>query len=102
MELLMESSLQDLIAIFMPYMGILAVILITLSLVYDPTMTIFLYSMMPEGWKTWPWFMVALMEEIRSMTIALAVAFPAFQIHVIAFDLVNQRLENAVSNSLER
>ena len=102
MELLTESSLQDLIAIFLPHMAILAILLIIISLVYDPTMTIFLYSMLPQRWKTWPWFLACLLEEIRSMIIVLAIAVPAWQIHVVAFDLINQSLESAVYNTLKR
>ena len=45
------------------------------------------------------WFTALLLEEIRSLVIALAVISQALQIHVIAFDLVNwslQQLEHAI------
>ena len=98
----MESSLQDLIATFLPHMAVLVVVLIALTLVYDPTLTVFLYSMLPESYKTWLWFLACLMEEVRSMTIVAAIAVPAFQIQVMAFDLVNKILENDVCNTLKR
>ena len=93
MELLHESSWRDLILILLPYTGILSLLLITLSLIYDPTMTIFMYSSLPENWKTWRWFLVCLLLEVRSMANSVALAIPAIQIHVIAFDLVIESLQ---------
>ena len=98
----MKYSLQDLIAIYLPYMGTLAIVLIALSLAYDPTMTVFLYSMLPQRWKTWSWFLTCLLEEFRSLAIALSIAAPGWQIHVIALDLVNRSLEEVVENTLKR
>ena len=101
-NLLRESTLQDLIAIFLPHILIIAVLFITASLVYYPTMTAFLYSMLPENWKTWLWFLAFLLMEIRSMAIILAVVSQALQIHVIAFDLVNWSLQQLECDVIER
>ena len=98
----MDSSLQDLIAIFLPHMTILACVLVIVSLAYDPTMTVFLYSRLPEAWKTWPWFLICLLEEVRSMTIMAAILIPTFQIHVIAIDLVNTSLQSVLSCAVKR
>ena len=83
-------------------MIILAVVVVTVSFVYDPTMTAFLFSMLPERYKTWPWFVVCLFDEVRSMIIMAAVAVPAFQTQVIAFELVNTSLQNVVFYTIKR
>ena len=101
-RLLRESTLQDLIAIFLPHILLIAVLFITASLVCYPTMTGFLYSVLPESWKTWPWFLAFLLMEIRSMTMVLAVLSQALQIHVVAFDLVNWSLQQLECKVLER
>ena len=98
----MESSLQDLIAIFLPQVTVITGALIILSTIYDPTMTVFLYSMLPQSYKTWPWFFACLFEELRLMTVMAAIAVPALQTQVIAFEFVNTRLQNVVCNTTKR
>ena len=83
-------------------MLIIFTVLITASVVYDPTTTGFLYSVLPQSWKSWPWFLAFLMEEIRSLAISVAVSTQALQIHVIAFDLVNWNLQQVEHNLLKR
>ena len=83
-------------------MIILAVVLITVAFVYDPTLTVFPYSMLPQSYKKWPWFLVCLSEEVRSMIITAAISVPVFQIQVIAFEVVNTSLQNVIRNTLKR
>ena len=98
----MNYSLQDLIALFLPHMAGTAGLLILVAFVYDPTMTLLLYSVLPESCKTWPWFLACLMEEARLITVIVAVGIPMLQVQVVAFDLANATLEAAVPNTLQR
>ena len=98
----MNSSLEDLIAIYLPYMLILEGGLVLVSLFYDPTTTLFLYSKLPESYRTWPWLLACLLEEIRSMAIIIAILVPAEQIKVLAIGLVRMSLEEVVRGMLRK
>ena len=98
----MNYSLQDLISLFLPQMGITAALLALVAFAYDPTMTLLLYSMLPDSCKTWPWFLACLMEEACLITVIAAVGVPMLQVQVVAFDLANATLEAAVPNTLQR
>ena len=79
-----------------------AVLLIVLSFVDDPTMSLLLHSMLPESWETCPWFLACLMEEACLMTVLTAIAVPMWQVQVVAFDLANISLDKMVSNMQNR
>ena len=70
-QLVMQSSVQDSIAIFVPYIFIFGIAVITLSLSYHPTMALFLYWRLPESYKTGFW--ACLSEEFRMMTLSIAI-----------------------------
>ena len=95
----MQFSLQDLIAIFMPYMVLLAVPVISSSFIYDPTLRLLLYAVLPESFKTWPWFGLCFIEEVHLLTMFVSIATPAWQLQVISFDLVNKSLETIIASS---
>ena len=86
---LMGRSLQDLIAIGMPYMLMMSVPIICASFVYDPTMRVLLYAMLPENWKTGPWFWACFAEELHFVVTFITITGPAWQLQVISFELVN-------------
>ena len=94
-----QYSLQDLIGILMPYMVLLAVPVISLAFVYDPTLRILLYALLPESLKTWPWFGVGFIEEVHFLTRMVCIAVPVWQLQVISFDLVNKSLETVIASS---
>ena len=83
-------------------MVILAVVLVTVSLIYDPTMTLFFYTLLPDSYKTRPWFQACLLEENIAMAVGSSTAILAWQVHVIAFDLVNTTLKSIVCDALQR
>ena len=92
-QLLMEYSLQDLIEIGLPYLVFPLVPLICASLVYDPTMKLLLYVMLPESYRTWPWFCGCLIAEAYFVLMLPILAVPVWQVQVMAFELVNSKLE---------
>ena len=88
-----ERSLQDLIAIFLPYMDIATNASIGLCFFYDPTMNFLLYSGLPGGYKNWLTFCLCMMEEDRILMMWAAIVVPMWQLQVMAFDLVNNVLK---------
>ena len=100
-ERLWECSLQDLIAICLPYMIITAASAVVVCFLYDPTMDILLYSGLPDGYKNWFTFWVCMIEEIRLITMVIGTVTPVWQLQVIAFDLANDTLKE-VEKSLSR
>ena len=88
-----EKSLQDLIAIFLPYMALLAVLVIGACYALDPTMKLLLYSALPARYQNCLTFAICLLEEIRILGIFAGTVTPVFQSQIIAFDLVSDNLE---------
>ena len=93
---LWERPLQDLAAIFLPYMTPLAAIAVGICILYDPTMTMLLYRALPGRYQNLFTFWVCFLEEIRFMSIFIGIAIPVWQCQVIAFDLMNNKLQNTV------
>ena len=91
---LWERSLQDLIAIYVPYMVMAGVVTILACFTYDPTMKYLLYKALPETRKNWITFGVCLLEETRLLLIDSGLVITVFQVQVIAFDLVKGNAEN--------
>ena len=91
-----ERPLQDLAAIFLPYMTPWAAIAVGACIVYDPTMTMLLYRALTGQYQNWFTFWVCFVEEIRFMLIFIGIAIPVWQCQVIAFDLMNNKLQNTV------
>ena len=86
-------SLQELIAICMPVMGVATVLATGACFLYDPEMRALLYSALPEKYKNWLTFCVCWLEELRMIWMGVGIAIPLFQIQVIVFDLLNDSLE---------
>ena len=84
--------MQDLIAVSIPYMTLLNVPIIGASFIYDPTMRSLLYSALPECLKNRLSFWICFAEEMRFLLIFAGIVAPTWQVQVIAFDLVNNRL----------
>ena len=88
----MNLSLQDLIAIVMPYMTPVVIAMIAGCMLYDPTMKMLLYSGLPGQYQSWASAVICFAEEMRFLVILVGVAVPIWQFQVIAFDLVNRKL----------
>lgn len=90
---LLKCSLQDLIVIYVPYMVVLAAVLILACYVYDPTLRLLLYSALPECHQTWLAFVICYMEEMRFMLMLFGIVTPVWQLQVLSLDLINKYLE---------
>ena len=90
---LMECSLQDLIAILIPYMIALAAVVVAACILYDPTMMMLLYSAVPQSYKNWFSCGICFVEETRLLLIFVGINVPTFQLQMIAFELLNCTLE---------
>ena len=91
---LWERSLQDLIAIYVPYMIMAGVVTILACFTYDPTMKYLLYNALPETRKNWITFWICMLEEIRVLLVDSGLVISVFQVQVIAFDLVKSDAED--------
>ena len=102
-NLVTGHTLQDVLAICLPYMVFLAVIVVTASFAYDPTMKLLLCAMIPEeSWKTWPWFWACFPWELHFVAMSGVIAAPVWQLQVISFELINVNLQTIVMETLKR
>ena len=85
----------------MHYIVLVAVGMMGACFVYDPTMKLLLYSALPDNQKNWHSFLLCFVEEMRFIFIYKGLAIPAWQLQVIAFDLINKNLE-LLLESLEK
>ena len=99
---LLGSSLQDFIAIGMPYLVLLAAGMIGACIIYDPTMKLLLYSALPERYQNWLSFGILWVEELRLMIFGSGIGVPVWQLQIIAFDTVNNNLQAMMDSMLER
>ena len=81
-------------------MVLLAAAMIGSCYLYDSTMRMLLYSVLPESQQNWISFGVLWAEEVRTVLFAGGVAILVWQLQVISFDLVNKSL-TAVADSAE-
>ena len=98
----MEYTLQDLLALYLPYAIYPAVLLIGAAVIYDPAIPMLIYTILPESMKTWPWFWLCFIEEVRFVTFFDVLAVPLWQIQIISFDLINVNLEAVTSCTSRR
>ena len=95
---LREYSLQDLIALSVPYMIILLVVAIGTCYISDPSMPVLLYSGLPKSYQSWLTFVVLFVQEMRLLLTLGSVFTPVIQLQVLSFDAVIAHLEG-IANS---
>ena len=96
---LLEYTLQDLIAAYMPHMVLCGVVGIATCYAYDPDLRLLLYSALPKRYQTWLIFLICYVEEIRLLLILSAVIVPILQLQVITFGQLNIHLEATLVGS---
>ena len=73
-------------------MVLLAIAMIGACFIYEPTMQLLLYSALPDRQKNWFWMVLCLVEEMRFLLIFEGLVVPTWQLQVIAFDLIRNKL----------
>ena len=101
LERLREYTLQDLIALGLPYMVLSCIPLIGVCFIIDPTMKVLLYSALPEGFKNDYSFWICFLEEMRFLLVCAGMCVPTWQLQVISFELVSTSLETVANNVLK-
>ena len=101
-ERLLEHSLQDLIAMYMPHLALCSASFIWACYIYDPSLRLLLYFELPERYQSWLTFTVCFVEEIRFFLVVFGVGSPMLQLQVISFDQVNTHLETIMFSVLNR
>ena len=99
---LRECSLQDLVAIFLPYMMILTDPVIIACFILDPTMNLLLYSALPTSYQNWLSFSICLVEETRLLGFCMGIVTPVWQLQVVAFDLICHTLQTLIESAQVR
>ena len=89
---LKRCSLQDLIALSLPYLCATSASVMWSICLYDPTIKLLVYAALPEKYQNWLSLGLCLLEEFRIWSIALGVIGTTWQVQVISFDLVNEQL----------
>ena len=87
-----QRPLQDLLAVWLPHMVLLAAVMMGACYLYDSTMKMLLYAVVPESHKNWISFGILWMQELWLLQFALGIIVPMWQFEVIAFGLVNNSL----------
>ena len=77
---LLEYSLQDFIAMYMPHMVSCGVVLVWACYIYDSSLRLLLYSALPARRQSWLTFIVCFVEEIRLLLIAGGIIVPVLQL----------------------
>ena len=98
---LYERSLQDLIAIYLPLMVIIGESSILACFIYDPSMSLLLYSGLPATYQNSLTFWTCMVEEARYLTVFSGIAITALQLQVIAFDLVTKNVEETIEKLIK-
>ena len=88
-----KYSLQELIALYDPYLVNAAAVAVIAGFLYDPNMKAWLYSSLPKSYTGPLWFAGCLALEVHFVTFVAANVAPLFQIHVIFFDRINRALQ---------
>ena len=88
----LQYSLQDRIALFMPYTTTAAGLLIVLPSWLNPCIRSSLYSIMPLKYRGKIALVICSCEELRFVMFLVAVAVPLYQFEVIAFDQICRKL----------
>ena len=89
-----KSTLQDLIAIYLPHMALCALVVIAISFINDPTMKLLLYSALPLNCRNWLSFGLCFLEDMRLVIICAGMLLSTWQFQVIAFQTVSNVLED--------
>ena len=95
---LREHSVQDLIAIYLPHITITTAAVIGGCYLYDPSMKILLYSALAEKYQNWLSYGICFVEEIRFLARLLGTVVTAWQIQLLAFELVTNELDASVQS----
>ena len=73
-------------------MAPLIAMLIGACILYDSTMNMLLYYVLPASLQNDLTFGICFAEEMRLLIVSIGVAIPAWQRQIIAFDLINSKL----------
>ena len=96
----LQSPLQDLVAIWLPYLVLLAAVMVGACYLYDPTMRLLLYSALPGSYQNWWIFTILWVEEVRLLILASGTVVPVWQLQIIAFDLIHHSLQSLTNSML--
>ena len=96
-----EYSLQDALAVCLPYVAACTDVLLLAALLYDPTMRLLLHSAVPDNYRTCWIFGLCFAQDMRQLFFCVGNLVSAWQLQVTAFEVISYSLEE-IMESLER
>ena len=96
------QTLQVLIALYAPYTCIGTATAAIACYLYDPTMSVWLYSSFPDTCRGPILLLGCLAVELHFTAVVVTNSGPLFQIHVAFLDRINEGLFRVASSSLHR
>ena len=98
LQRLRTCTLQDLVAIYLPYMLGLTTVVVVACFLYDPDMKFLLYSAIrsksDHSWWDWIIFVICSIEEARFIMFVMGIVLPMLQLQIISFDSINDIIQN--------
>ena len=98
---LLECSLQDLIAIWLPHMLLLAASMAVICMIYDPTMKLLLYAALPESYQSWLTLGIGLVAEWCFLLFGAGLTVPAWQLQIVVIQDINEKLETLIESMMK-
>ena len=99
---ILEYSLQDAIAKFLPYLAACTDLLVAAVSIYEVTIRLLLCSALPEVYQTWWTFGLCLVEELRLQLFTAGLMVTTWQIQVVAFEFISNSLQVLIDSVLSK
>ena len=99
---LQRCSLQDLIALLLPYMFGFAILLVLVISLFDPTTTLFVHGALPEKYQSSLSLALCFLEEVRIGFVILGVVGATLQLQVISYVSIQERLRMILRSFMTR
>ena len=89
---LKQCSLQDLIALLLPYLFACGTLAMVSLYVYDPTIKLLVYASLPQTYQNWFTLGICLLQELQVGLVCLGILGTTWQLQVTSFDLISGQL----------
>ena len=87
-----EYSVQDFIALSLPFMAVLTFLAIAITIVLSHNMEFLIYSALPPNWRNPITLIACSVLDLWSVAMIIAVGNPVLQLHAIVFDVLIHNL----------
>ena len=96
---LLEYSPQDLMAVYLPYMILCSLAFVGACYIYDPTLSMLLYSALPERYQNWLIFIICFAAEMHFVVIIAGMGVKVLELQINTFDEITTQLEANITST---